>query len=908
MDAITVYVSSTTLEVKHIIGNLSRVYLTVLLASLPDVPIPARWTKVFCSLQWFWPGFAVHGLLPKCFSMAFDGNADPSGTSAETNIVDDLGEASHVGSLDDLGSRDAWQKELGKRLGRGMAFVRDPFVPFQLCLLTTMLHPLNFISAWMLRVMSERSANPLSWDVPSIIMDLKFPKTSPALLVRQYYSSMLKCPMSEGPFCVLAKHARPMSTELCSMIFKLLLVADAGLFIRFTLALEKWPFFLLGLVDARRTDTSVIAEAVVATRRCCVDSGATEKILDYLDGLPDGRRVAGVQSMDMQALLRNIARALDGAIDDLEVRHARNKRDSAGHGEASLSARYTLREAVTQHESYCPSTTTMDGRLSIRHAAPTRHKSQRQNAVSLYHCVQARVRALLKRCGASLELLSNPVSSRAWSHTRDEWSKMPANETARWQELACLVNDGAIGVDGIAGEILSEQLEDEKLEQTEPCRALVPSASSALHTRIRRASDVDARDTDAQTCSIRPTAPITEDELESVDISCLWNSWSSHANCMGCVPLDFDMVECTKRCCQDVGACKRQWQTHHRQDFRRFQAFKQKLNEFLRGFSPQRSLVLRSLLLELLLFEGLTDGIVRQSRVAWIAFANGSPIFQVFVACDFVPPALTTPGFPFYVEPCCMPRVASSLKQVSSFPSEHGVLDTHKSTAWAEKCLLSPLVPLGRDSVWRVARLNYRPAILDNRDVPLGQLLVHGMIGEPCVIDCFIERKKGPTTGVDDGLDGDRDLTDFEVSLLQQLEGLGSLGQQQRPQGRHERHEREHDAGSDLESPCEPDKPDADVEGDDLDDFSNGALDAQLTAVAAELSTAVDNMDKVLETGHDGTFPAPDHDPAASSSSGPAPAADPIEVWIDEANPQSPVRTLTCHLALPVFFFDCDMN
>ena len=59
---------------EFVIANIARVLLCANFSGLPPVPIVARWTRAFNSIQYYNVGCACGGVLPITFCMAFDGH------------------------------------------------------------------------------------------------------------------------------------------------------------------------------------------------------------------------------------------------------------------------------------------------------------------------------------------------------------------------------------------------------------------------------------------------------------------------------------------------------------------------------------------------------------------------------------------------------------------------------------------------------------------------------------------------------------------------------------------------------------------------------------------------------------------------------------------------------------------
>jgi hypothetical protein len=222
---------------------LAQLFLRLFCAGRPDVPIPARWTLVFQSLGWYTPFTAMHGFFSKLFLFAFgvddftadDDDADDADVPPEVaaaappepavhpdQAVADVPEEDELPDMEK--SRQEYQKEYGKRKGKGVRLCRDPSTSFSQMLLTMVIGPLHYALTHTLKVAGLRSACPESPDCPIPVLDLMNPQVSTLTVVLQYYAELLMKPALGSSLMILAGYfvdgeiPRNLWTTICRMI------------------------------------------------------------------------------------------------------------------------------------------------------------------------------------------------------------------------------------------------------------------------------------------------------------------------------------------------------------------------------------------------------------------------------------------------------------------------------------------------------------------------------------------------------------------------------------------------------------------------------------------------------------------------------------------------------------------
>ena len=176
------------------------------------------------------------------------------------------------------------------------------------------------------------------------------------------------------------------------------------------------------------------------------------------------------------------------------------------------------------------------------------------------------------------------------------------------------------------------------------------------------------------------------------------------------------MLRRTRRC-QDWGACR---VCDGSAVYARYNRFKAGLTSLFRRLGAGK-VTTEAIGLTLLSVDKCDVGADEAScsHIFWIGFANGSPIFQSWIAMDFGPgPCL--PAVPFYATPKHDVYVESLLKSTDDYASDIGSLDQTKNHEWIKTMATAP-TPYAK---WRVCPLQYEPCVLSDPLAPLGKLKV----------------------------------------------------------------------------------------------------------------------------------------------------------------------------------------
>lgn len=429
-----------------------------------------------------------------------------------------------------------------------------------------------------------------------MIMDLQWGPRSPIVMALQWYASISKLPLKDGP----------LNTLLGYTIHTMALAISAGLVLRFVLVLSQWPWNMLSIGDDRRPgDPGQVAKYFVGSRFCCVDKAGTGAVLR---SMPKVRSFEWCSSPECQCLFKAMAAALDGLCDEVEVRHARNNNDSqAGVSDMTLSARYTLRESVTSKSCYEQSLRL--GHKDVAEVAfledclepkTSRVQASKFGGFRYFHSDR------LRRLGSMGEPFSerNPIPKSTYGQSRERWGELADAEQALYESLAQMTETGS----------------------TIDCES--PAMSAAL---VPESSD-DVSPHGAPQVTLHMHVPLLQSDFMTfsggLNRNALVKAWSSRKPVREVLgkPVESATEPEEAAPCQDAGICKAAWKQFELPFFK-FTRLKKLVSRVLR----QRFAIVhgRPLPAKLLCFDGSVADVVHVSRFVWLSFANGSPVWVV---------------------------------------------------------------------------------------------------------------------------------------------------------------------------------------------------------------------------------------------------------------------------------------
>ena len=144
--------------------------------------------------------------------------------------------------------------------------------------------------------------------------------------------------------------------------------------------------------------------------------------------------------------------------------------------------------------------------------------------------------------------------------------------------------------------------------------------------------------------------------------------------------------------------------------------------KFIRSIATNKDITTKGLGIKLIYVQGNSSDVVCASRFLWVAFANGSPIFQVNIECEIVEGDVFV--LPFSVGPMHVNHVNSSLQSANDFPNvDYGMVDVDKHSCWFGKLLTDARYPLDQ-TTWTASVCKYLLECLEDPNLPLGRLKV----------------------------------------------------------------------------------------------------------------------------------------------------------------------------------------
>jgi hypothetical protein len=441
-----------------VVREVTLILYRTIFSSLPDVPMPSRWTKVFESLKSYVPSFAIHGIFVKLYRWTFDKSfkalfrgfgalalAGPIVPEPEQVLplpdlaADGDAAAAPLGGselLDALvgvdGSFQEFKQKLGARRGKGLTYVIDNRSCDEVQLHGLTIAPLHYVLTSFLKVAGIRGQHPLGADIPVLLLDVTHLPVSPTLVARQYYGRILQSGFEDSTLNILP-HIRNhggLTEWLLQDIWRTVLRADARLWLAFEFTLNQWPHKLLLTGDDRRHDQAEIAREFVSANLCCVDPFASEPI----------RRMVGENATSAvflsgmwQRRLRGIVHEIDGYISDLENRHKRTRDDIInGDGPDAMVAKYVLCEQKTLGVAYT-ARLNVDGHTAAA-ATESQHSTmpkRKWGGKFMYH---------LERCRSEGVCIA---SGPSWQATHSTWDSLVPEKRDLYDRMASFANDGA---------------------------------------------------------------------------------------------------------------------------------------------------------------------------------------------------------------------------------------------------------------------------------------------------------------------------------------------------------------------------------------------------------------------------------------------------------------------------------
>ena len=287
-----------------------------LLQSKPCVPVLSRWTKVGPCLD-FWIGGMIQGVMRDLLEVAtralsFEGGREPGD--------EDAAEEDGEGRVD-------FRVVAGKRLATCKRMLHSSSSAARLLLLAVLMEPLRHLHVYFLTVSGVDPDHR-----PAAICDLLDPAKSILTATLQWYSVLLhnsddrmRLIWQLGGFNTQAELLEK-DAALATLVRRCLLTASAGIARRHRNYLQRWPWPLFRLGDARCSldCRREVAQAFVSQRSCCLPPGLARRLRERLAGNGDENAVDWLTGPGAAAF-RGAARELKLSIAGVERLHSLNR-------------------------------------------------------------------------------------------------------------------------------------------------------------------------------------------------------------------------------------------------------------------------------------------------------------------------------------------------------------------------------------------------------------------------------------------------------------------------------------------------------------------------------------------------------------------------------------------------------
>ena len=398
--------------------------LDMFLGSMPAVPSPSKWAKLFGPLDFCFAGSIVHNWLQEIFAEAFaemsfqEFEAPPA--DVDPRLVESL----------------AFHAVNGRRLRSARDFLQDRHAKWGVALACVALEP-NRMLTWYWISCLGKSLIPGARPPLFSMLD---PKHSILISLMQHYSGLLCTTNGLGRLCLLWMPLGYDSFEqfcrsepsLVREIRRVLLAACGWQYRRHHEYISSDTFAIAVVADPDACP-QVVASFLQGWRRkqvCCVPAGLPRALKQ--------RQVTceELQSSTWQQVLRWYASCFQWSIADVEVKHAFNRQNTdCGfstvaskfiNSEAHLNSRQTAQAAKLELRK--PSLTAAGGR-GVVVQDKRQKKAKGKSALELFraHWIQQQ------------QLTStsfNPCARSSWEQVRQAWQMLPAEQKTAYAALS----------------------------------------------------------------------------------------------------------------------------------------------------------------------------------------------------------------------------------------------------------------------------------------------------------------------------------------------------------------------------------------------------------------------------------------------------------------------------------------
>ena len=401
-------------------------FVNLLLTSLPAVPAPNKWAKIFPSTDYVALGVLINSFLPSLFELAFQPlmfSTDTATEEADPRLLDAL----------------YFHQVQGKRYLSAKTFLLCPKAQWRCrCWLLVSEHLRRLVYGWLRNLV--RSKKGLKRYLVCELLDVG---TSPVWAVLQNIAHQLLDQQGRSRVCMMWQASGCASYTLwCGACgeevrdFRRALVALSGMiFRRHIVYFEQFPWCLLQLVDpeAEALDRRDVQARWDNSHTCCLPPGLARDL-----------KKQGFSGEDLadkatcQAILRGYGELLELSVADVECKHALS-RQWCDRPFPTITAKHICREgSVCVQEARARFRTEQDGKSSaqVDGAQPAGHPVQMA-------AKQIRSRAPLMLYRDDFLKASqlgdnkvNPASKEFWADLKTSWKNLLPDARAHYENLS----------------------------------------------------------------------------------------------------------------------------------------------------------------------------------------------------------------------------------------------------------------------------------------------------------------------------------------------------------------------------------------------------------------------------------------------------------------------------------------
>ncbi|CAE7247452.1 unnamed protein product, partial [Symbiodinium sp. CCMP2456] len=401
--------------------KMASSFIGLLLTTLPAVPAPNKWTKLFPASDFVGLGILINNYLPIIFDLAFKPvmfSSDLNHDEADPRLVEGL----------------FFHAVQGKRYESSKEFLQCTDAQWSCrCWLLVSEHLRRLVFFWLRNLKADKQVSGRF-----LICELLDKRTSVVWAVLQNVAVQLLDKTGGGRLCMIWKVSDCTSfRDWCkdcpqevSALRRILLALSGWIYRRHIAYWDDFPWSLVQLVDPATSDDviSEIQQRWDLSGSCCVPAGWARSLKNQ--GIDSS---ALCTEPKWQMLLSGFGRLLQMTIADVECKHALSRHWS-DRPYPTLTAKHINAEAKASVHEACDQLKAL--RLKSACCAPPAAAHQ----LVSFHQKQIRAKSaymffrddLLQTATSSL----NPCSKDFWSDLRRRWDALSAEQRAFYEEKA----------------------------------------------------------------------------------------------------------------------------------------------------------------------------------------------------------------------------------------------------------------------------------------------------------------------------------------------------------------------------------------------------------------------------------------------------------------------------------------